>query len=79
MNPKHTEKLRQKYIANPPEGMTPEDIQGMSEEALLDMDYFLHEDDFEDDGVGEIRFGGRLRAFFIALSYSSSRETRLWL
>ena len=56
MNPKHTEKLRQKYIANPPEGMTPEDIRDMSEEALLDMDYFLHEDDFEDDGVGEEGF-----------------------
>ncbi len=56
MNPTHTEKLRQKYIANPPEGMTPKDIRDMSDEALLDMDYFLHEDDFEDDAIGEEGF-----------------------
>ena len=41
--------LRKKYIANPPEGMTSEDIRTMSEDALLDMDYFLNEDDFNDE------------------------------
>ena len=48
MNPS-TEKLRKKYIDNPPEGMTSEDIRSMSVEALLDMDYFLNEDEFDDD------------------------------
>ena len=46
------EKLRQKYIEHPPEGMTSEDIRHMSEDALLDMDYFLHEDDLFDDEAG---------------------------
>ncbi len=44
-----TEKLRQKYTADPPEGMTSEDIRSMSDEALLDMDYFLNEDELDDD------------------------------
>lgn len=35
------EELRKKYIENPPEGMTSRDIRHMSEEELLDMDYFL--------------------------------------
>ena len=49
MNP-NTEILRKKYMNNPPEGMTSEDIRRMSEDALLDMDYFLNEDDpFDDD------------------------------
>ena len=34
------EELRKKYIENPPEGMTSRDIRHMSEEELLDMDYF---------------------------------------
>ena len=52
MNP-DTEKLRQKYINNPPEGMTSEDIRHMSEDDLLDMDYFLNEDDdFDEDFPG---------------------------
>ena len=37
------EELRKKYIENPPEGMTSEDIRHMSEDDLLDMDYFLNE------------------------------------
>ncbi len=40
MNP-NTEKLRKKYMDNPPEGMTSGDIRRMSEDDLLDMDYFL--------------------------------------
>ena len=43
------EALRKKYIENPPEGMTSEDIRHMSEDDLLDMDYFLHEFDDDDD------------------------------
>ena len=47
------EKLRKKYMDNPPEGMTSKDIRSMSEEALLDMDYFLNEDDpFGEDFPG---------------------------
>jgi hypothetical protein len=51
MNP-NTEKLRKKYMDNPPEGMTSEDIRHMSEDDLLDMDYFLNEDDLFDDEAG---------------------------
>ena len=43
------EKLRKKYMDNPPEGMSSRDIRRMSEEELLDMDYFLHEFDDDDD------------------------------
>jgi hypothetical protein len=44
------EKLRQKYMNNPPEGYSKAEIQRMRDEDLLDMDYFLHEfnDSFED-------------------------------
>ena len=41
---KNIKELREKYISNPPEGMTSEDIRHMSEDDLLDMDYFLNED-----------------------------------
>ncbi len=51
MNP-NTEKLRKKYMDNPPEGMTSEDIRRMSGDNLLDMDYFLNEDDLFDDEAG---------------------------
>ena len=43
------EELRKKYIENPPEGMTSRDISHMSEEELLDMDYFLNDDELDDD------------------------------
>ena len=55
MNP-NTEKLRKKYIDNPPEGMTSGDIRRMSEDDLLDMDYFLNEDDPFGDDFGEEGF-----------------------
>jgi hypothetical protein len=51
-----TEKLRKKYINTPPEGMTSEDIRRMSEDDLLDMDYFLNEDDPFNDDLGEEGF-----------------------
>ena len=43
------EELRKKYIENAPEGMTSRDIRHMSEEELLDMDYFLNDDELDDD------------------------------
>lgn len=46
------EKLRKKYMNNPPEGLTSGDIRHMSGEDLLDMDYFLNEDDLFDDEAG---------------------------
>ena len=50
----NTEKLRKKYMEDPPEGMTSGDIRRMSGDDLLDMDYFLNEDDpFNDDLGGE--------------------------
>lgn len=52
MNP-NTEKLRKKYMDNPPEGMTSEDIRRMGEDDLLDMDYFLNEDELDDGFGGE--------------------------
>ena len=47
------EELRKKYMDNPPEGMTSMDIRRMSEDALLDMDYFLNDDELDDDFVEE--------------------------
>lgn len=41
---------QKKNIHNPLEGMTADDVRMMSDEALLDMDYFLHKDDDLDDG-----------------------------
>ena len=49
------EKLRSQYIKNPPEGMSDYDIKLMSDNDLLDMDYFLHEFD-DDDDFGEEGF-----------------------
>ena len=46
------EELRKKYVDNPPEGTTSKDIRHMSEEELLDMDYFLNEDDLFSDEAG---------------------------
>ena len=40
---------------NPPEGMTSKHIRLMSEDALLDMDYFLNDDELDDD-FGEESF-----------------------
>ena len=52
----NTKKKRKKYMEHPPEGMTSEDIRCMSEDDLLDMDYFLNEDDPFDDDFGEEGF-----------------------
>lgn len=52
----NVEKLRQKYVNNPPEGMSRKDVLRMSDSDLLDMDYFLHEFDDNDDEFGEEGF-----------------------
>ena len=49
------EKLRSQYIKKSPEGMIAHDIELMSDNDLLDMDYFLHEFD-DDDDFGEEGF-----------------------
>ena len=36
-------------MKNPPEGMTSKDIRRMSEDELPDMDYFLNDDELDDD------------------------------
>ena len=44
--------LREKYLKEPPEGISKSHINSMSDNDILDMDYFLHEleyDDFYDD------------------------------
>lgn len=54
MNSKFLEELRQRYMKNPPEGMTSKLVKNMTDSDLLDMHYFLTEDedldgnDFED-------------------------------
>ena len=54
--PELAKELRQQYIKNPPEGMTSNEVRDMSDDDLLDMDYFLNEDDPFDDGFGEEGF-----------------------
>lgn len=49
MDSKFLEELRQKYIQNPPEGMTAKLVRNMSDSDLLDMHEFLMEDDDLDD------------------------------
>ena len=50
------EELRQKYIKNPPEGMTSNLVKNMTDSDLLDMPYFLTEDDDLDDDEFEEGF-----------------------
>ena len=57
MNDKqYAAELRKKYILNPPEGMTADDVKRMSDNDLLDMDYFLNEDEYDEDDVGKEGF-----------------------
>ena len=53
MEQKFIEELRQKYIKNPPEGMTARLVRNMTDSDLLDMHYFLTEDDDLDDDFEE--------------------------
>lgn len=48
--------LRLKYTKNPPEGMTPALVRNMTDSDLLDMHYFLTEDDGLDDDALEEGF-----------------------
>ena len=41
--------LRKKYMDNPPEGYTKRDFERMSDEELLDMEYFFNENIFDVD------------------------------
>ena len=56
MDPKLIEELRQNYIKNPPEGMTAKLVKNMTDSDLLDMHYFLIEDDDLDDDENEEGF-----------------------
>jgi len=56
MDSQFLEKLRQKYIKNPPEGMTSKLVKNMTDSDLLDMHYFLIEDDDLDEGEYEEGF-----------------------
>lgn len=54
MEQAYLDELRQKYTKNPPEGMTPALVKNMTDSDLLDMHYFLTEDDdLDDDGWEE--------------------------
>ena len=37
------QRKRQQYITSPPEGFTSDEIRSMSDDEILDMDYFLNE------------------------------------
>lgn len=56
INKQQIEGLRQKHINNPPKGMPKKDIRKMSYDDLLDMDYFINEDEdyifFSEDTEG---------------------------
>lgn len=47
--PELAKELRKQYIKTPPEVMTSDGVRDMSDDDLLDMDYFLHEFDNLDD------------------------------
>lgn len=56
MEPKFLEGLRQKYTKNPPEGMTATLVQNMTDSDLLNMHYFLTEEDNPNDDEFEEGF-----------------------
>ena len=53
MDEQFIRELRQKYIQNPPEGVTAPLVKNMTDGDLLDMHYFLTEDDDLDDASEE--------------------------
>ena len=53
MNPEQLEELRQHYMQNPPEGMTTDLVRDMTDSDLLDMHFFMIEDDDLDDEFEE--------------------------
>ena len=56
MNSKFLEELRQRYMKNPPEGMTSKLVKNMTDSDLLDMHYFLTEDEDLDANDSEDGF-----------------------
>ena len=73
---KHSDEIRNKYIKNPPEGMTADDIRHMGEDDLLDMDYFLNEDDvFDEDFPGAEGFLYLLKTYRLFAMPASVRAT----
>lgn len=46
------EELSQKYINNPPDGITSKDIRHINKDEFWDMDYFLNENDLFADEAG---------------------------
>ena len=55
-NSKFLEELRQRYMKNPPEGMTSKLVKNMTDSDLLDMHYFLTEDEDLDGNDSEDGF-----------------------
>lgn len=45
MNTPNVDILRKKFLTSPPEGFTKQDIKRMTDDEILDMNYFLNEDD----------------------------------
>lgn len=45
----YADEIREKYMNNPPEGMTANYIRDMSEDELFDLDFILD----EEDGLGD--------------------------
>lgn len=43
MNEQNVDELRNYYMKHPPEGFSSKEISKMSDEDILDMDYFLNE------------------------------------
>lgn len=56
MDSKFLEELRQRYMKNPPEGMTSKLVKNMTDSDLLDMHYFLTEDEDLDENEFEEGF-----------------------
>lgn len=56
MNSKFLEELRQRYMKNPQEGMTSKLVKNMTDSDLLDMHYFLTEDEDLDGNDSEDGF-----------------------
>ena len=63
-------KLRAEYLKNPPMGLSRRDIELMSDDDILDTDYFMHECEDDDDEVGA-------EGFYIFQTASSISNARL--
>lgn len=48
------DELRKKYLKNPPEGSSKEEIEQMDDEDLLDLEYFMNEVIFDESPLGFI-------------------------